>query len=217
VIVLGGACLYSVAYLNVYVQDHPWIQATAWLCEHLPQGSHITIEHWDDPLPLLQGLGELSCYGEHNVNRLAVYDSDDTAKLESLLDAIQNSDYIILSSNRLYDTISRLPERYPLTSRYYQMLFGERLGFELVYYAAVYPRLFGVDLVDDTFTIADLPQPRLLAEQEATRCQMVLGWADESYSVYDHPKPLVFRKTHQLSRQALLDLFGEAAQGLPES
>jgi hypothetical protein len=33
--------------------------------------------------------------------------------------------------------------------------------------------------------------------------------------VYDHPMPLVFKKTRQLSRQELLDLFGDAAVYLP--
>jgi len=136
-------------------------------------------------------------------------------KLDALLRAIQDSDYIILSSNRLYNTIPRLPERYPVTSRYYELLLGEELGFEMVYYAAVYPRVFGVDLVNDTFSDPDLPQPRLLAQREATRQAINLGRADESYSVYDHPKPLVFKKTRQLSRETLLGLFRDAIAELP--
>jgi len=115
----------------------------------------------------------------------------------------------------LYNTIPRLPKRYPLTSRYYQLLMGERLGFELVYYAAVYPEVFGISLMDDTFSDPSLPKPRLLAEREALRPSINLGRADESYSVYDHPKPLVFQKTRQLSRAELLELFGDAAKGLP--
>jgi len=215
VLVLLGTGVYALAYLNVYKQPHPWIQATAWLCKNLPENSRLLIEHWDDPLPLLQGTGELDCHENYRVSVLAAYDPDDTAKLESLLDALENNDYISLSSNRLYNTIPRLPGRYPLTSRYYQLLMGERLGFELVYYAAVYPEIAGLSLVDDTFSDPKLPQPRLLAEREALRPSLNLGRADESYSVYDHPKPLVFQKTRQLSRAELLELFGEAAKGLP--
>jgi hypothetical protein len=151
------------------------------------------------------------------VRELALYDPDTVHKLETLLDAIESSDYIVLSSNRLYNTIPRLPDRYPLSSRYYELLLGERLGFELVYYKAVYPRVFGIDLVNDTFSDPDLPQPRLLMEGEAARRSINLGRADESFTVYDHPKPLVFEKTRQISRAALLELFGEAAQALPQS
>jgi hypothetical protein len=215
VVVLGGTALYAVAYLDVYRQPHPWIQATAWLCENLPQPSRIMGEHWDDPLPLLQGAGDLRCYRQHEVTQFKAYDPDDTAKLNDLLDALQTNDYIILSTNRLYNTIPRLPQRYPMTSRYYELLMGERLGFELVYYAAVYPQVFGLSLVDDTFADPKLPQPRLLAEREAQRRSINLGRADESFTVYDHPKPLVFKKTRQLSREELLALFGPAAQNLP--
>ena len=91
---------------------------------------------------------------------------------------------------------------------------GERLGFDLVYYATADPELFGTRIVSDTFVDPVLPRPRLLAEQEATQRRIDLGRADESFTVYDHPMPLVFRKTRQLSRQELLALLGPAAQNL---
>lgn len=214
-VVVTGTAIYALAYMNVYREEHPWIQATTWLCRNLPPYSTIVIEHWDDPLPLLQGLGELDCSGNHLFTTLKVYDPDDTRKLESILDALEQNDYIILSSNRLYNTIPRLPKRYPLTSRYYELLMGERLGFELIYYTAVYPKFLGISLVDDTFSDPRLPRPRLLAEKESKQPGLNLGRADESFTVYDHPKPLVFKKTRQLSRQEILALFGDAAQNLP--
>ena len=121
----------------------------------------------------------------------------------------------MLASNRLYNTIPRLPWRYPLSSRYYELLMAERLGYELIYSAAVYPEVLGVRLVHDTFSDPDLPLPRLLAERQGVERRITLGRADESYSVYDHPKTLVFQKTQQLSRQELLELLGDAAIGLP--
>ena len=215
-VTLVGTALYALAYMNVYREPHPWIQATAWLCRELPARAKLVHEHWDDPLPMRQGVGELRCFYDHVATTLPIYDPDDTGKLETLLDAIEGNDYILLSSNRLYNTIPRLPERYPLTSRYYELLLGEQLGFKLVYYAATYPKLFGVELVDDTFSDPRLPVPALLAEGRAERQQVYLGRADESYSVYDHPMALVFAKTEQFSRDELLALFGAAAEGLPE-
>ncbi|OGO04524.1 MAG: hypothetical protein A2Y73_01580 [Chloroflexi bacterium RBG_13_56_8] len=215
VVVCLGTGLYAVSYLNVYTQEHPWIQATAWLCENVPAGSRILVEHWDDPLPLLQGTGDLRCYYKNEVSVFRAYDPDDTSKFERLMTALLRDDYIILSSNRLYNTIPRLPDRYPLASRYYDLLMSERLGFELVHYVAVYPRILGLDLVNDTFSDPDLPVPRLLAEQEATRFQINLGRADESFTVYDHPKPLIFQKTRQLTLQELVDLFGDIMVRLP--
>ena len=212
--VLVGSTLYAVAYLNVYAETHPWIQTTAWLCQNLPRGSHIAVEHWDDPLPLRQATGDLRCFQQHVVTQVPMYDPDNQAKLATLLDMLEQNDYIVLASNRLYNTIPRLPARYPLTSRYYHLLMGEELGFELVYTAATYPRLFGVYLVHDTFHDPDLPKPALLRAIEAERRALVLGRADESYSVYDHPMTLVFRKVEALSREELLARFGDVARDL---
>lgn len=216
VAVLAGNCLYALAYLNVYRHPHPWVQTTAWLCRSLPPRSSILVEHWDDPLPLIQGTRDLGCYSRHDINTLPAYSRDTTQKLETLLAELERNDYLVLASNRLYNTIPRLPDRYPLTSRYYQLLLGERLGFEAVYFAAVYPSLFGWDIVDDTFTDPLLPRPKLLAQEEAKRHRLVLGRADESYSVYDHPLAMVFRKTRSLTRGEYLALLGDAATDLPE-
>jgi hypothetical protein len=95
-------------------------------------------------------------------------------------------------------------------------LFAEELGYELVHYVAVYPRLLDVNLVNDTFSDPDLPKPDLLARREAGRCSVNLGRADESFTVYDHPKPLVFENTGHLSRKALLARFGDVVEELPK-
>ncbi len=205
--------LYALAYMNVYRETHPWIRATDWLCRNVPSGSQLMVEHWDDPLPLSQGQGRLDCHGDYRINVFPAYDTDDEAKLAALLYQLETSDYVVLSSNRLYNTIPRLPERYPLTSRYYELLLGEELGYELVHYVAVYPRLFGVNLINDTFSDPDLPRPELLARREAERCGVNLGRADESFTVYDHPKPLVFENTGRLSWETLRGRFGDVAQG----
>jgi hypothetical protein len=215
VVTLTGTTFYAVAYTAIYRQEHTWIQTTRWLCDTLPPNSGLIIEHWDDPLPLTQGIGELRCAHRHRFLVFPAYNRDTTEKLEQLLTLLEEGDYIVLASNRLYNTIPRLPRRYPLSSRYYELLMGERLGYELVYSAAVYPQALGVRLVHDTFSDPDLPLPRLLAQRKSAAYYVNLGRADESYSVYDHPKTLVFQKTQQLSRQELLELFGNAAADLP--
>ena len=58
--------------------------------------------------------------------------------------------------------------------------------------------------------------PGLLAAAGAGVFDLNLGRADESFTVYDHPKPLVFAKTRQLSSEEVLALLGDAAQNLPD-
>jgi hypothetical protein len=135
------------------------------------------------------------------------------SKLEQLLDAIQTSDYIVLSSQRLYATIARLSQRYPMTSRYYQQLFAERLGFQLVAAPVVYPQLGSIVLVDNPSAGLELATPRLLEESRPAGLPIDLGPADESFTVYDHPQPLVFAKVRQLPRGELSGLLSPLAAG----
>ncbi|MGC9359260.1 MAG: glycosyltransferase family 39 protein [Anaerolineae bacterium] len=216
IVVVAGTVLYALAYMRVYAQEHPWLQATHYICQTVPSGSVLMLEHWDDPLPLTQRQeGADACYDELYLLRFPAYDKDSREKADTLIGMLQSADYVVLASNRLYDTIPRLPKRYPLTSRYYEALMGEELGFELVYYATAYPGLLGVELVDDTFSHVGLPVPALMEAREAARVAISLGPADESFTVYDHPKPLLFRRTQWLSRSELEAALGVANLELP--
>jgi len=206
-LVLGSTVFYALAFLNIYRQTHPWLQASAWLCQHLPEDSTVLVEYWDDPLPVHSAVEDGGCPTECTFFRLDLYEPDTDSKLENLVNGIQASDYIVLSSDRLYAPITRLAERYPLSSRYYQQLFAERLGFKLVAAPAVYPQLAGVTFLDNPRAGLPLSVPALLAVQKPRGIVLDLGRADESFTVYDHPQPLVFKKVLQLSQaelQALL-------------
>jgi hypothetical protein len=164
------------------------------------------VEYWDDPLPVRSGGQDVACRGDYTFFQLDLYEPDTEAKLEDLLDGIEASDYIVLSSQRLYAAVSRLTERYPISSRYYKELFAERLGYQLVAAPAVYPQLWEVTLLDDPRARLPLPTPPLLAASRPPGLVIDLGQADESFTVYDHPQPLIFARVLRLSRQQLRDL-----------
>jgi len=210
VTVLGATGLYALAFMNVYTQQHPWVEMTEWICEAIPAGAVLTEEHWDDSLPLEQAKGSLDCWARYGHVRMEMYNEDSEQKLDWLIDDIIAADYIILSSNRLYGTIPRLEERYPIASQYYRSLFEGELGFELVKHVSVYPRLGPVTLVNDTFSDAGLPMPTSLRDCRPSPVVLNLGHADESFVVYDHPMPMVFRKVRSLSKPELRALFAEA-------
>ena len=208
-VVLLGTAFQALAFLNVYRESHPWIQASVWLCQHMPTGSTLLTEEWDDPLPAERASGGAECVANYTTLRADMYAPDTEAKLEELLDAIEAADYIVLSSQRLYGSIVRLQERYALTSRYYQRLFAEQLGFQLVAAPAVYPRLAGVTLVDNPRAGLSLATPPLLADRRLPGLVLDLGRADESFTVYDHPQPLIFARTARLARGELAALLKE--------
>ncbi len=202
-VTLTGSVLYVLAFLNVYASTHPWEQVTEWMCSELPEKSTLMIEHWDQPLPILQGVGEHNCWNRFTIIEFPAYNPDDEAKLEELVASLQSADYVVIASNRLYGSITPLSQRYPMTAQYYRRLFAEELGFELVYFAQVYPQLGPFRIVNDTLSRPGLPVPALLSTEGSLATDLVLGHADESYSVYDHPMPLVFQRTSDLSEEAL--------------
>ncbi|MHB1318681.1 MAG: hypothetical protein ACYCYF_08705, partial [Anaerolineae bacterium] len=205
IVTLAGSALYTVAFLHIYATVHPWVQATEWICAQVPPNSVLMIEHWDQPLPIVQGVGTHDCWRDYSIVTFPAYDTDSPEKRAGLVAMLQTADYVLLSSNRLYGSIARLPERYPDTSLYYRRLFAEELGFELVYFAQVYPQLGPFRLIDDTLTAPGLKVPQLLATEGRRSTDLVLGFADESYSVYDHPLPLVFRRVSELSTEQMTE------------
>jgi hypothetical protein len=182
---------YAAGFTRMYAQPHPWIAASEWIYHHIPMGTTIAVERWDDPLPLdmaVDGTGYLrdEVYDARLLDPFA--EPDDAAKLRALLSDVSEADYIILSSKRLYGTIPRLDDRYPLTAAYYRALFAGELGFKLEATFERHPNLGGWTLTDDPFSRANLTNPLLPAGARAIN----LGFADESFVVYDHPRALIF-------------------------
>ena len=174
--VLAATTLWAYAFTRIYTRPVSRVQASAWIYENVPKGAVVANEHWDDPLPLrLPDYSDpWSAQGQNYRGLiLTLYDPDSEQKREKLLDQLRQTDYIFLSSNRLYGSIPRMPQRYPMTSDYYRALFSGELGFELVHTGASYPELSGWVINDDS--------------------------AEEAFTVYDHPKVLIFKKTAAFS------------------
>jgi hypothetical protein len=205
-VVIASTVFSASAFLNIYRQPHPWLQATAWICANVPAGSKILTEYWDDPLPLFGVAERGGCPLSYTRITMDFHTLDTDARLEELLDALQASDYIALSSQRLYGSLSRSPQYFPLATRYYQQLFAERLGFRLVAAPAVYPQWAGVTLLDNPRAGLALSTPPLLAASRPPGLVLDLGRADESFTVYDHPQPLIFARFERLPREALESL-----------
>ena len=90
-----------------------------------------------------------------------------------------------------------------MSSRYYRALFDGSLGFELVALARNDPTLGGIAITDDRVTRAGLAIPPRLAAYRMGAWEWMWGYEDESLNVYDHPMPLVFKKTRGLSPSEL--------------
>ncbi len=90
--------------------------------------------------------------------------------------ALKQSEYIIISSNRGYGSLLPLHTKYPIMTAYYSQLFKEQLGFKKV----------------ATFDV----RPQICIRLLSRHCLVVRDeQADESFTVYDHPKVEIFKKS----------------------
>jgi hypothetical protein len=190
---------YSLAFVSLYSREHPWLTISKWMYANVPAGATVAVEHWDDALPVPMQIADTArTPSDYRTLTLPMYDDDNTAKLETVVKTLCDSDYIVLATQRLSAPITRLSQRYPISSRYYRLLFDGQLGFELAASAVNGIALDGFVIADDRF---DGLAPPLFSASDA----LVWNWgrADESFTVYDHPWPLVFKRTHALSRDEL--------------
>jgi YYY domain-containing protein len=198
--VLAGTAFSALALINIYSAPNTRVQASQWIYDHVPAGSMLTYEVWDDPLPILVppayvtngGTGHTPSghvispeqYGQIGLN---LYDDDTPQKAQQLASQLASADVVVISSQRLLRSIPKLPDRYPMTTRYYQLLFAGQLGFTLAAHFENSPHLVGYRL-DDT-------------------------GADESFSVYDHPPVWLFvRNGTRLSQSQLLARLTDGVQ-----
>ena len=128
------------------------------------------------------------------------------SKAEHLADALANADYVVFFSNRLYGSIPTLPDRYPLSTRYYKLLFGGDLGFEVEYVAESHPNFLGVSFVHDTFSRPGLMAPAALGPGRLSGLAIDLGHADDSFTNYEHPTPIILKNVGQLNEATLRTL-----------
>ncbi len=168
VIIMIAIFIWPLMFLNIYLQPHTRIRASHWIYQHIPSNSKLATEHWDDGLPLRMPLYQK----KYRSQQLPVFGQDTIRKWQTMEQILDSSDYYILSSNRSWGSIMRLQDKYPRMSQFYQELLAGKTDFKQVAQFSTYPSLeyLGIPL-----TVED-------------------GWAEEAFSVYDHPEVMIYRK-----------------------
>jgi YYY domain-containing protein len=124
---------------------------------------------------------------------LEVYNDDNADKVTNFQSVLDQTDYILIPTNHQYGQITRVPERYPLTTEYYRQLIGCPVDKNIIWcYRVAEPGMFqgtlGFTLVA---TFEDYPTigPVVINDQTA----------EEAFTFYDHPKVLIFGKSADYS------------------
>ncbi len=159
---------WSLLFLNIYRQPLSRLAASRWIYQHVPPGSYLSCEYWDDCLPLPLASFSPNCYHQQILDFFA---PDTAGKWQHLEQQLARVDYLILSSNRLWRPISHAPERYPRSSHFYRQLFAGRLNFSLCQHFSNPPGL-------------SFAHHRLFAINDQS--------AEEAFTVYDHPEVFIF-------------------------
>lgn len=171
---LISSLLWGLSFFTIYLRPQTRISASQWIYQNIPAQSKILTEHWDDGLPI-----SLPPYSpsDYEIEQLTVYEADNQEKLNYYAEKLSQADYLVINSRRLYGTLILLTEKYPLTSRYYQLLFSGQLGYTQRAQFTAYPSLLGIEINDDQ--------------------------SEETFQVYDHPKVLIFGNTGHLNKEDL--------------
>lgn len=169
---IGGIILavliWPAAFISIYLHEHSRVTASKWLNQNLPENSYILSEYWDDALPLHLPEATRQFQGE----QITVFDQDTPEKWAKLSRTFMSADYYVLSSNRAWASIMAAPDKYPQMSAYYRGLLADQTNWQLLHTVTNYPSLkyLGIPVEFNT------------------------DGADEAFTVYDHPKVLVFGK-----------------------
>lgn len=162
-ITLTTISVWTVMFMQIYTHPNTRIAATDWINENLPSYSTILTEHWDDVVPLINE-------GGFNIQQLSVYDPESNTKWNRINAQLKDADFLVISSKRVYKSILHNPQKYPITSQFYEDLFAGRTQYTLYKEFESYPKL----------SIG----PWYISVND--------GDAPESFTIFDHPKVWIF-------------------------
>lgn len=150
---------------------HPRLIATEWM-RQLPAGTAIAFETgWDEGLPVWQSFPARdwsTMPGPFTFVPLGLTDFDEPDSPARIAAALDEAEYISISSGRVIEVMPRLPQRFPTVTRYYAALLDGRLCFRRVLY------------LDRGYPLPGLPFDDRFAQ--------------EPWRVYDHPIVQIWQK-----------------------
>ncbi len=166
-----GLFIWPLSFIQIYSHNNTRVNATNWILNNIPAGQFLLVEHWDDRLPLQNS-------EQYTIEELELYNPESPDKWQKISNQLQQANYIIIASNRLYVPLqkltncSKLPafRCYQQTAQYYKNLFSGKLGYQEV-----------TEFSNDPI----IPFLNIKINDQG---------ADESFTVYDHPKVMIFKK-----------------------
>jgi len=164
--------IFAAAFFSIYLRPDVRITASNWIEKNFPENSTILVESGN--------VIDIPLKGNFKIISLFFYNLEtDTQTRSEIASGLEEADYFLIQSRRVFVNHQRLPDLYPKTARFYNALFDGKLGFEQIKELHSYPML-------------QIGNWKLEIPDEK---------AEETWSVFDHPVIRVFKKSKQLSKQ----------------
>jgi len=157
-------------FFSIYFQTDPRVAVTSWINNNLPLESSVLVESGNTlDIPL---------EGDFQKVSFDFYNLDANRKLQNQLPTlVSQADYFIIQSRRIFINHQRLPEQFPITARFYDLLFSDQLGFEKIKEFTSFPKL----------------------KVRSWKLEIPDELAEETWSVFDHPVIRIYEKTKPFS------------------
>jgi YYY domain-containing protein len=158
-------------------------------------GTALAVEGpWDDGLPMrTSGYDGYTGIYQPDMN-FDMNADDNPDKLERFLDLLNTSEYYAISSSRQWASTTRIPERFPLNVAFYRNIMGcpEDHTIEWCYNVAE-PGMFEGNLGFELLQV-------FTSNPNLGDWEINDQFAEEAFTVYDHPKVFIFKKTAEYSQ-----------------
>lgn len=155
----------GIFFNSIYFNPDIRFLASEWIYQNIPSGSEILFDTGnvvDIPIvpPKKDYLANLPIY---RLVSFDFYHLDENPHLfTQLLKNLEEADYIIVPSRRIFANHLRIAEKYPKTATYYELLFSGKLGFvQIAKIEPFYSKIFKDEKAEETFTVFDHPTIRI--------------------------------------------------------
>jgi 4-amino-4-deoxy-L-arabinose transferase-like glycosyltransferase len=160
--------IWGIMFVNIYMTPHPVVQAASWLAANAQSGAGIVREEGNELLRFSHAPLSSKTY---NLSLIRPYVLPDTEeKVEAMLTQISQADFVLVESAKVRNTVTRLREQYPFTSRIYEALEDGSLGYalaaEFISFPHLGPFMFNDLGAEETFWVFDHPRVRVYKNEK---------------------------------------------------
>lgn len=173
-ITMSTSLIWGLSFSSIYFRPDSRIVASKWINTNLENNSYILSETGNVLDVPVRASKEFS-HNNFKVNNFDFYNLDFNQSLPiELALALEQSDYILIPSRRIFMGMANHPDKFPLVENYYKLLFSGELGFSKIKTFTSYPKIGPFEIPDEI--------------------------AEETWTVFDHPVVRVYKKTKPFTK-----------------